>query len=153
MVFDTNLNAPESYETLIIQQKRLTDGKRSVQMFPAGTKELPLPTGMRRVGNSRGCFHYNPAEIDAGKILELSASGRENEFLELGPYSKADILFRMMAGEKFTAISEQTADGIEVRTAAATEKTLPVQTDYFNKTKDDENTIVVGLPNRARLMG
>ena len=148
-MFDTGLNVPECRTTLFLQQARLIAGKRPAQMFPLGTRELPLPAGMSRTRNERGVFHYDPAAITEREILTLSADGRENEFLELGPYSKADVLHRMKAGERLTAISEYSPFGIEIRTAAATDSTLADQRRYFETTKDAGNSIVIGLPFRA----
>lgn len=150
-MLDTRLNAQEGIGTLLVQQRHLIMGKRPVQMFPAGTTELKLPDGMERVENERGVFHYNPNLIDGVTILALSAKYRENEFLMLGPYSKDDISCRMALGERFTVISEYTPDGVEVRTAVATNITLPVQKAYFERTKQDTNSIYIGaLPQRVQ---
>src|SRR5690349_5589908 len=105
---DTGLCVPESTATLLLQQRQLVAGRRDVQMFPLGTWALPLPIGLARHENSRGVFHFRPEKISAGKIDELSAQGRENEFLNLGPYSKREIVPRLLAGEKFIAVSEHT---------------------------------------------
>jgi len=143
---DTGLNRPEAFTTLWLQQLRLISGKRDVQMFPAGTPELMLPNGMRRVENARGVFHYNPRRINEDNVLTLSHYGRENEFLELGPYSKSDVLRHHQCGEVVTTITEYTPAGIEVRTAIGTASTLPKQIEYFEKTKEAGNKVVVGVP-------
>ncbi len=144
-------NAQEPMETLLYQQQCLIDGKRPVQMFPIGTQELPLPVGMQRIKNYRGVFHYNPAMINETRISYLSHRGMENEFLELGPFNKPEVEDRIKAGERFEVISEYTPDGVEVRTAAGTNKTLPVQKEYFERTKDPGNKIFWGiLPQRVQ---
>jgi hypothetical protein len=143
-MLDTGQNIPESRATLLLQQKQLVAGRRDVQMFPGGVRELPLPAGMARHQNVRGVFHFNPSKIDAATIDRLSVVGRENEFLNLGPFNKFDIAVRVAAGDVFQTITEYTPDGIEVRCAAASQSTLPVQCAYFEQTKDEGNVIVVG---------
>jgi hypothetical protein len=146
---DTGLNEPEPMATLLMQQERLTSGKRCAQMFPKGTPELPLPTGMARIETPRGIFHFNAGKISADHIRRLSKSGRENVILELGPYSKSDVVERLEAGEKFVVIAEYMADGTELRAAAGTETTAPIQRMYFERTKADGSTIISGpLPPR-----
>jgi len=140
---DTGLNIPESLKTLLAQQAQLKAGKRHVQMFPAGLKELPLPDGIARHQNSRGVFHYRPDAIGVYAINHLSATGRENEFLNLGPFDKTEIAARMERGEDLIAVVEIDPEGVEVRAAAGTPSTAPEQVAYFAKTKDDANTIVV----------
>jgi len=149
---DTGKCAPESQETLRIQQSQLMRGLRNVQMFPVGTIELELPFGFSRCDNARGVFHYNPKKIDSFKIGMLSHLERENEFLNLGPYNKADIARRCLAGEGLKFITEYTDDSVEVRCAAGVDSTLEVQCRYFEQTKEPENIIVVGFPpNRVSL--
>lgn len=149
---DTNQNAPESMITLIHQQQDLADGSRDVQMFPNGTEELPLPMGLRRYENERGVFHYWPDRITAEQIEELSSCGKENVFLKLGPYSKADIAARLAKGEKLVFVTEYTPLGVEVRCAAGTDKTFVNQVAYFDATKMAGNIIIAGPPpERVRL--
>jgi|SRR5882724_1686780 len=143
---DTGKNAPESPETLHLQQSQLVRGLRNVQMFPVGTIELELPFGFCRCDNSRGVFHYNPEKIDFFKIDVLSHIGRENEFLNLGPYSKTDIERRCLAGEELKYITEYTDFGIEVRSAVGVASTLEEQYWYFENTREPGNTIVIGNP-------
>jgi hypothetical protein len=148
---DTGSNIQESIETLLVQQGRLLAGKRPVQMFPNGTPELPVPDGMKRVTNHRGVFHYNPVQISEKEVLELSLYGYENRFLELGPFSKPEITTRLAHGEEFVVITEYTTGGVEVRTAAGTNKTVATQKEYFERTKEAGNVIVCGaLPLRVQ---
>lgn len=151
--FDTGKCAPECLETLLIQQKQLVKGTRRVQMFPLGTLELVLPEGFVRHQNFRGVFHFNPEEITSDEIDLAGLQGTENTFLNLGPFSKADIAKRVKRGEKVTCISEFTFDGIEVRCAAATEKTIPRQREYFERTREPNTIILVGVfPDRVRAL-
>lgn len=154
MFLDTGQCVPETAATLAVQQAQLIAGKRPVQMFPIGTPELPRPDGMGRYQNTRGVFHYRPLAIHAGTIDALSAEGRENEFLMLGPISKSEVARRVIAGESLLCVTEYTPDGIEVRSAAGTDKTIDEQREYFERTKEPENAITVGeMPQviRARM--
>lgn len=143
---DTGTNVPESAETLALQQQSLVTGNRPVQMFPLGTHELALPKGMQRFVNHRGVFHFNPSLIDRKKIAELSAQGRENLFLMLGPYSKYEVALAKLAGASLVYITEYTYDGIELRSALGTDTTAEEQRQYFEKTKEPGSTVVVGEP-------
>ncbi|MDA9437253.1 hypothetical protein [Bradyrhizobium sp. CCBAU 51627] len=134
---------PERAATLALQQAQLLAGKRDVQMFPVGTTELPTPIGFARHENARGVFHYRSNAISAEVIEALSEQGRENEFLMLGPISKAEVAKRILAGETLLSLTEYTPDGIEVRSAAGTNKTINEQHNYFERTKEPGNAIVV----------
>lgn len=147
---DTGICAPESVLTLLRQQLQLTRGVRDVQMFPAGTAELPLPDGFARHQNARGVFHFRDGKITAARIEALSADGRENLLLNLGPYSKSDIAERARRGETVTCIAEFTPAGVELRCAAGTDGTIAAQRAYFEETKEPDGIIVIGqLPARV----
>lgn len=141
---DTGLCVPETAATLAFQQAQLVAGKRDVQMFPVGTAELAKPSGCERHQNARGVFHFRPDAISAATIEALSAGGRENEFLMLGPIDKSEVAKRILAGESLISITERTPNGTEVRSAAGTCKTADQQRDYFERTKEPGNTIAVG---------
>lgn len=149
---------PETSETLMAQQGQLLDGDRAVQMFPQGTAELGLPEGMGRFENERGAFHYNPEQIGVANIAQASAQGRENEILDLGPYSKEDIFQLIQQGGRPLVAVERTPDGVEVRAAIGTEETLPAQIKAMESAKSPNNTIVVNdlvsvLNERAQGVG
>jgi hypothetical protein len=140
---DTGLNIPESKKTLLAQQAQLLGRKRTVQMFPIGTSELPLPERIDRFKNGRGIFHFRPEAISAHEIAMLSDAGRENEILNLGPFNKTDVAERIEHGELLLAIAEIDPEGIEVRAAAGTHRTVFEQQSYFEVTKEDANTIAI----------
>jgi hypothetical protein len=151
---DTGCCVPETAATLAVQQAQLVAGKRDFQIFPIGTAELPTPSGFARHDNARGIFHFRPDAISAEAIEALSSEGRENEFLNLGPISKSEVAKRILAGESLLCVTETTPGGIEVRSAAGTDKTIDEQRDYFERTKEPGNAIAIGeMPNviRARL--
>ncbi len=147
---DTGLCAPESIETLLLQQRQLLRGARNVQMFPCGTPELPLPDGCHWHENFRGVFHFRPESISFFKIDELSEQGRENEFLLLGPFSKYDISSRLQNGEMSTCITEYVS-GFELRCAIGTNGTIDQQRRYFEETKESDGLIIIGeCPDRVK---
>lgn len=153
---DTGLCVPETAATLALQQSQLVAGKRDVQMFPIGTVELPIPDRMERCENARGVFHFRPDAMHADTIAALSGEGRENEFLMLGPIGKSEVAKRILAGENLLCVTEYMPDGVEVRSAAGTDKTINEQCDYFERTKEPGNAIIIGgLPSviSARLAG
>jgi hypothetical protein len=139
---DTGRCLPESRRTLELQQEQLKAGRRDVQMFPIGTRELPLPDRLSRFQNERGVFHFHADRISADEIARLSAQGRENIFLMLGPYSKPEIIDRFQKGERLFYVTEHTPDGVEFRSAAGAESTIDEQFDYFELSKEPGNTVV-----------
>lgn len=143
---DTGKNAPEDLITLLHQQEEFLTGERDVQMFPKGTTELPKLAGTARYVNERGIFHYWPHKIGADLIEYLSAHGKENVFLRLGPYSKAEIAERLKLGENLLFVTEYSSMGVEIRSAAGTNATCAEQYHYFESTKSQGSTIVVGAP-------
>lgn len=132
---------PEPHETLVAQQHQLLDGHRRVQMFPRGTHELRLPHGMKRVVSDAGVFHYDPNRISAEQIKHLSAHGRENELLDLGPFAKHDVMARIYRGEMPVAVVERRRDGTEVRGALGTHLTAQHQMAMMHHTKSPGNTL------------
>lgn len=147
MALDTRLCAPESLDTLVLQQDQLIRGKRDAQMFPIGTLELPIPSGCERYGNDRGIYHFR--NMPVARVMELSEQGRENEILLLGPFSKYDVALRIRDGEELTYITEYVAS-IELRCAIGTSGTIDRQREYFEETKEACGTIVIGkCPERV----
>lgn len=151
IAFDTGICVPESEATLQLQQEQLISGTRDVQMFPVGTPELPLPAGMLRLQLTRGVFHFRPQKIAPATISSLSEQGRENEFLNLGPYCKHTIMIRAGKGEALQCLTEYTKDGVEVRSAIGTPSTADEQLEYFNSTKHspDSQIVIGGFPKRV----
>lgn len=145
---DTGRNVPEFIETLLHQQNELMTGERFVQMFPAGTPELPKLIGTARYVNDRGVFHYWPHKISEDLIEYHSSRGCENLILRLGPYSKGQIAERLKQhpDETLVFITEYSPIGVEVRSACGTNITAEEQRIYFETTKTPGNTIIVGDP-------
>jgi len=137
---------PESPDTLEAQQDQLEAGDRPAQMFPNGSPELDLPEGMERAETPNGVFHYDPDQVSHEGVQGLSGQGRENELLNLGPFSKQDIMQRLKLGEQPVAIVERAADGTEVRSAMGTTTTAPIQIQAMEQTKSPGSRIVVEDP-------
>ena len=132
---------PEPHETLVAQQHQLIDGHRRVQMFPRGTRELMLPHGVSRIVVDGDVFHYDPNKISAEQIKHTVAQGRENELLDLGQFSKHEIMHRLRGGEIPVAVVERRPDGTEVRAAAGTHTTVQHQMAMMHRTKSPGNTL------------
>jgi hypothetical protein len=141
IALDTGMCAPESLETLMLQQKQLIRGKRSAQMFPVGTVELDMPSGCERYENDRGVYHFHNIPVEM--VMDLSSRGRENEILLLGPFSKYDIALRVRDGEKVTYVSEYIGH-VELRCAIGSDGTVLDQYRYFEKTREPSGIICVG---------
>lgn len=145
MILDTGQNLPETYATLMAQQRQLLAGRRPAQMFPVGTPALPLPGGnIGLIALPRGIFHYDPKRLTVARIAALSKDGRENEILNLGPFSKPEIAERVMAGEFPAFVAEFLPGVIELRLAGGTLQTIDAQRDYFEATKEPGGWIVAG---------
>lgn len=125
---------PESPRTLRLQQKQLIAGHRRVQLFPYGSRELPLPHGMSKVSVHGEVFHFNPKRISAAEIRRSAEHGDEHHLLDLGPFSKHEIMARLHGGEIPVAVVERHPDGTEVRAAAGTHVTAPHQAAHMART-------------------
>lgn len=143
LVDDTGLNVPEHPDTLALQQRALREGRQRVQMFPLGTRELPLPEGMARTEARRGIFHYDPTQITAEEIARASEAGRENEVLGLGPANKADVLRRVAQGEPIAAVAEVAQDGREVKSAMVTPSTAAAAALELEQRRAPEHRVVL----------
>lgn len=143
---DTGQNVQEGMQTLRAQQEQLVRGFRAVQMFPVGTKELPLPEGFERVETPRGVFHVNPGFFNKSQVRCLSAMLRENVLLGMGPYNKADVMQRHKGGEPLVVVTERTPDGVEVKAVVGTMGTVPTQLVALEATKTPGNLIAVEHP-------
>jgi hypothetical protein len=147
---DTAKNVPESLKTLLLQQDQLARGLRPAVMFPTGTEEVGLPERMKRIETPRGVFHFNPEQVSAERIKALSAEGRENELLGLGPVSKPEAEARAAAtGEPLVTVTERSPDRTEVKAAVGTTGTSAAQAAALEATKTPGNTIRVETPGQT----
>lgn len=137
---------PETLETLHAQQRQLLAGHRRAQLFPEGTKELPLPRGIKKVDADGGVVHYDPDRISAEEIKHLSKHGRENEFLDLGPFNKSDIEHRIRGGEHPLTVVERDHRGVEVRAAGGTVSTAHHQLAAMERTKSPGHRLSIEHP-------
>lgn len=143
---DTGANVPETPATLQAQQDQVASGDRKAVMYPSGTEVPRIPAGMKQIATPRGVFHYDPKQINPARIKALSAAGKENEILGLGPVSKTEAVARAAAGENPVAVVERTPDGTEVRAAAGTDPTAPAQLAAIEAVKSPGNTVAVEAP-------
>jgi hypothetical protein len=141
---DTGKNVPESEATLKAQQEQLLAGRRQAQMFPKGSRELPLPEGMQRTETERGVFHFDPGSgLTAEKIAALSADGRENEIIGYGSQSKQDVEARAAKGDPRVTVTERTPEGVEVKAVLSTRGTAEEIAAQLEKSKTPGNRIAV----------
>lgn len=146
---ETYNTVPESHATLSHQQHQLMRGHRKVQMFPHGTPELQLPPGMERTVVGRDVFHHDPHQISSHEIRHHAAQGHEHKLLDLGHFSKHEILHRLRGGEIPVAVVERHPDGSEVRSAAGTHVTAPHQLAAMHRTKSPGHTLSVEDPHQV----
>lgn len=107
---------------------------------------LPLPACMRSVTTDDGVFHYNPALTSAHQIVAAAAVGRLNYLLGLGPYSKDDILKRVVNGELPIAVVELARDGTEVKAAWGTHLTAATQAKSLEASKTPGHFVFITSP-------
>lgn len=136
---DTGGNIPESPKTLELQQRALVEGRVPAQMFPLGTKPLPLPQGMQAVTTKRGVFHFNPRLVSKNAVVMASRAGRENELLSLGPMSKSDVA---ASGQPQVAVTERN-NGTEVASAVTTPNEVPATAQAVNERALPGSTVQV----------
>lgn len=141
---------PETIDTLRAQQRQLVIGDRRAQMFPGGGGELPLPDGFRRAKTPNGdVFHFDPKRIKLSEILKASKAGRENDILDLGPFTKQESVLRAQTGDPPVCIVERSPDGTELRASAATKSTAPAQIAVMDKAKSDDSTLSLEPPDQT----
>ncbi len=144
---DTGQNTPEKPAAVAAQQAQVGQGDRLAVMYPHGSPVPPTPPpGLARVSAERGVFDYDPKRISAEKIQQLSALGRENEILGLGPVSKPEAVARAAGGEKPVAVTERTPAGDEVKAALGTDQTAPQQVASLEANKTPGNAVRVENP-------
>ena len=107
---------------------------------------------MRKITNPRGTFIYDPKLTNIKEINKLSKAGRENELLGLGPVAKPEAVARVAQGEAPVAITERTPEGTEVKAAAGTEATAPVQVASLEAAKTPGNVVAVETPENVLQM-
>jgi hypothetical protein len=147
---DTGMNVPEPPRTVAAQQSQVGTGTgagaRNAVMFPQGSQEPDLPEDWSRLVTPRGVFHYDPSKIRASRIRELSAAGRENEILGLGPVSKPEADKRIQQGEPPVVVTERQPDGTEVKAAVGTPATAQRQARALEQGKLPGSTVNVETP-------
>jgi hypothetical protein len=152
---DTGQNVPEKPAGIAAQLQQIGQGGRKAVMLPKGTvvtdllmqgAKLPGGRKLKSMNTPRGRFIYDPKLVTPSEIIKLSAVGRENELLGLGPVSKPEAVARVSAGEAPTAVTERTPAGDEVKAALGTDQTAPAQVASLEANKTPGNTVQQETP-------
>lgn len=156
---DAGKTVPESPATLEAQRQQLIDGQRRAMLLPkVKNKEdmaaksafmKTMPEGMKMTVTKDGTFWYDPAQLKPKDIYAASKAGKLNEILDLGDYSKKDLVPKVLAGEPTVAVTERTPEGVEVKAAAGTTSTAPEQVASLEATKTPGNVVAVERPARV----
>lgn len=144
---DAGQTVPEAPATLAAQMEQLAGGQRRAVLFPKGGEPVPpVPEGYKKVVTRDGAFIYDPAQLKPKTIYDASKAGRLNEILDLGDFSKADLIPKLQAGEQPLAVTERTPAGVEVKAAAGTESTAASQLAALETSKTPGNVVKVEMP-------
>lgn len=150
---DTGTNVPEKPDSIAEQIAQIGTGDRKAVMVPKGTvvpaATLSGRTDLKIMRTPRGRFIFDPKLVDRSTISKLSAVGRENELLGLGPVSKPAAVADAAAGAAPVAITERTPAGVEVKAAAGTTATLPQQRASLEVQKTPGNVVAVETPEQV----
>ena len=150
---DTGQNVPEKPQSIAEQIAQIGTGDRKAVMVPKGTvvpaSTLGGRTDLKIMSTPRGRFIFDPKLVDRSTITKLSAAGRENELLGLGPVSKPAAVADAAAGATPVAVTERTPAGTEVKAAAGTTTTLPEQVASLEAQKTPGNVVAVETPQQV----
>jgi len=128
IVSDQGVTIPEPPHALAHQRQALIDGRKAAVLYPHNGGPPPEPPpGAGVVSTDDGVFHYNPKLISAEHIVHAAANNRLNDVLGLGPYSKDDILDRVLKGEMPVGVVVRDHNGHEVVSAVGTPSTAGEQ--------------------------
>jgi hypothetical protein len=145
----TDTAVPEANATLKAQQQELVDGKRPVMIYKGGEGVLPKPAGMRQTKLGDDIIQYNPELIGLPAIKKAVKDDTLGGLLGLGPVTKNDATARIAAGETPVAVTERAPDGTELKAAAGTTETAPVQTQVLEAGKAPDSTVQVEDPAKV----
>lgn len=153
---DTGQNVPEQPASIVEQIAQIGTGDRKAVMLPKGTvvgaANLGGRTDLKSMVTPRGRFIFDPKLVSRSQITKLSAAGRENELLGLGPVSKPAAVADAAAGATPVAVTERTPAGTEVKAAAGTTVTLPAQRASLEAQKTPGNVVTVETPENVLQM-
>lgn len=150
---DTGMNVPEQPASIAEQIAQIGQGNRKAVMVPPGTvvpaSTLQGRTDLKIMRTPRGRFIFDPKLVNRSEITKLSAAGRENELLGLGPVSKPQAMADAAGGAQPVAITERTPEGVEVKAAAGTTATLPEQRASLEAQKTPGNVVAIETPQQV----
>jgi hypothetical protein len=147
---DTGMNVPEAPQSIMEQVKQIGTGGRKAVMVPkngvikkAQLAEIKSNPNYKVLVTPRGRFIYDNRLTGPAEIKKLSAEGRENELLALGPVPKTQVVADVQAGATPGALTERTPAGVEVKGVATSDATLPEQAAALEATKTPGNVIAL----------
>jgi hypothetical protein len=146
---------PEAPATLDAQAAQLQDGQRAVMMVPKGSKAPAFDQGKNippRIQFNGDTYFYDPSKVNVAKIIRAAKGGKQNELLGLGPVDKATAVARAQQGETPVAVTERAPDGTELKAAAGTDQTAPVQAAALEAQKAPGSTVQVERPEQVLQM-
>lgn len=152
---DTGRTVPETAETMGFQVQKVMDGQNAAALIPKGT---PMPAELRAaareqglsfVSTPKGIYVIDPAKLSHSDVHRAIREGRDGELLGLGPVNKQEVAVRINQGERPVGVVERTPDGVEVKAAAGTEQTAPVQVRAMEGQRAPENVVRVEQPEQV----
>lgn len=145
----TDNAVPEAPNTLQLQQQAMMQGKRDVMVFKAGENALPVPPGFKQTKVGPDLYQYNPGKYTAGQIQTMVRKNTIGEALGLGPITKDAAVQGVQAGQAPVAVTERAPDGTELKAAAGTDQTAPVQVASLEAQKSPDSTVQVENPQNV----
>ena len=161
---ETNETVPETPQTLQDQQDKLVNGEIPAMLFTPGTEELAVPEGFDRYDPSTiedpelrakaekiGVLHFDPTQLNLGKIDDAIRNDRINEILGY-VQSKEEVAQKEQQGVPPVAVVESAPDGTERRAAATSMDRANEQAAKFQK-EASPDSVVETKPAAAVLEG
>jgi len=151
---DTLPTVPESADTIAAQNKALLDLKnpRKAVFIPYGNDhgEAPVGATVVMVPTKEGILYLNTKKGLGIKAAQtLLANGQLGQVLGLGSFTKADVAKSAAKGNAERVVTERTAQGVEVKSAAGTTETAPTQLKELEANKGEGNTVQIEDPAKV----
>lgn len=150
-VLSESETVPETVETLKRQMQDLLDKQndRGAVYVPFGSPAFERPrlrAGLYAVPVEGGMLYVdrNKTGLSASDARALAKSGRLNEALGLGPFSKEDVAADTLeTGAPQVAVTERTPEGVEVKAAESNTNLAPETIAALEEQAAPENTVQV----------
>lgn len=136
---------PEAPATFEAQREALQKGTRAAMLYnttdPVPRK--PISPEIKRIKLDDGrTIDFNRGKFTEAQVREAVANNRLNEILELGPFNREEAVASELRGNAPVAVVERTPAGVEVKAAAGTTETAPIQLQALEQTKTAPENIV-----------